>query len=394
MRRFRNVVALVVAGLSVGGGFASPSFAASSPTPTIRTPHAETPHAETQRRLDALVSTSPGAPGGEVVAGNRSGTWSLRTGTAQVRAERPFKPSDHVHIGSYTKTFVATVVLQLVAEGKVELDAPVERYLPGVIKGNGYDGTKVTVRHVLQQTSGIADYLTPTPVHRFGLYNPALHRRTWKLTELIANGLAEKPHFAPGAKWEYSNTNYIIAGLLIERVTGNRVSEVVTDRIIRRFGLTHTSYPEAGQKAMPTPHAYGYIGTGSVRAWLDVTESLNEPSYLSSAGTMMSTPADMMAFAQRLADGKALPAKQWAEMRDFLPITVDQKLNGYGLGLYQLKLSCGGEAIGHYGATAGFGEATMATADGRHVTVVINSPIPALGAGMTGVVDSALCGTK
>ncbi|QWF84134.1 serine hydrolase domain-containing protein [Amycolatopsis sp. CA-230715] len=347
-------------------------------------------HAATQRKLDELVGASPGAPGGEVVGGDRDGTWELTSGTAEVGAQRTFRPEDHVQIGSYTKTFVATVVLQLVADGRVRLDDPIESYLPGLVDGNGYDGNAITVRQVLQHKSGIADYLTPLP-HHGGLYNPLLHQRTWTPAELVREALTERPHFAPGTRWEYSNTNYVIAGMLIEKVTGRWVGDEITDRLIKPLGLAHTSYPAAGHKAMPAPHANGYIGVRSLGVWIDVTEALNEPSYLGAAGTMVSTPGDMTTFAQALADGAVLPRAELAEMTRFTPITVDQKADGYGLGLYQLNLSCGGEAIGHYGGTAGFGEVTMATADGRHATVVVNSPLPALGAGMTTVLDSALC---
>ncbi|WP_020668141.1 serine hydrolase domain-containing protein [Amycolatopsis nigrescens] len=363
------------------------------PCPAQAAPVAEDSHALTQRKLDDLVGGSPGAPGGEVVAGDHHRTWQVTSGTTEVGAQRTFQRADHVQIGSYTKTFVSTVVLQLVAEGRVRLDAPIERYLPGLVDGNGYDGNTITVRQILQHTSGIADYLTPLP-HHGGLYNPLLHQRTWMPAELVREALTERPHFPPGTRWEYSNTNYTIAGMLVEKVTGRGVGDEITNRIIRPLGLAHTSYPAAGHKAMPAPHVNGYIGVRALGVWIDVTEALNEPSYMGAAGSMVSTPDDMTAFAQALADGRLLPPAEMAEMTRFMPITVDQKADGYGLGLYQLRLSCGGEAIGHYGGTAGFGEVTMATADGRHATVVVNSPLPALNADMTTVVDAALCDTR
>lgn len=201
-----------------------------------------------QKLLDDLVRRD-GFPAALAAVRSRDGRvrdYTAGVGDLRTRARTPV--DGEVRIGSNTKTFVSVVVLQLAGEGKVRLDEPVETYLPGLIRGNGNDGRRVTVRQLLQHTSGLPEYaafldLAVAP-YRYDYYEP---RR------LLDMALQQKPAFAPGARWKYTNTNYIVAGLLIERVTGRPVAEEITNRVIRRLGLRHTYFPAVGERGIRDP---------------------------------------------------------------------------------------------------------------------------------------------
>jgi D-alanyl-D-alanine carboxypeptidase len=335
-------------------------------------------HAATQAVLDS-VRKSQGAVGAGVTVTEPKGSWALSSGTGKLGADQPIKPTDRVRIASNTKMFVTSVVLQLVAEGKMSLDATVEHYLPGVIKGNGYDGTKITVRQLLQHTSGLAEYLTPDL-----LLNPLNHYRTYTPEQHLASALSRKPAFAPGSAWGYSNTNFIVAGMLIQKVTGRTPAEEITDRIIKPLGLTGTYYPSTGDKFINGAHVRGYAGALGV--YLDVTGA--EPSMAGAAGALISTGADMTKFVQALADGRVVPSAQLAEMRRTTAVSTN-----YGLGLFRVSLSCGGVAWGHNGVLSGYHTWALATDDGRSAFMVenIGPPQPVDASQTVKVVDSALC---
>jgi D-alanyl-D-alanine carboxypeptidase len=171
-------------------------------------------HAVTQAALNAFQAQA--GPGAGVYAGDSTGSWDLTAGTGTAGVSLPIQSTDHFRIGSQTKTFTAAVVLQLVDEGKVSLDAPIEGYLPGVVDGNGYDGSTITVRELLQHTSGIPTNNSPNPQA-----NPD---GSYTLAALARDGLSHAPASAPGIAWAYSNTNYEILGMLIEQVTGPSLS--------------------------------------------------------------------------------------------------------------------------------------------------------------------------
>lgn len=336
-------------------------------------------HAATQAALNAFEAEA--GPGAGVYAGDNSGSWSLSAGTGAFGiTSQPIQPTDRFRIGSQTKVFTAAVVLQLVDEGKVSLDAPIERYLPGVVDGNGYDGNTITVRELLQHTSGIPTNNSPKP--------QASSDGTYTLAALVRDGLSHPPAFAPGAGWTYSNTNYEILGMLIEQVTGMPVGQAITSRIIRPLGLTQTTYPAAGDRSLPSPYVHGYYGgrVGPFFYWNDITQQM-EPSLYGSAAAMISTEQDLTTFDQALISGKVVSPASLAQMETTVP--SDPGFT-YGLGLTTFTLSCGGVAWGHSGEVPGYTSMTVVTADGRHASLVTNTQVdsPKLGA----VLDAALCG--
>ncbi|MGW3436252.1 serine hydrolase domain-containing protein [Streptomyces bacillaris] len=319
-----------------------------------------------QRSLDALV-TQEKFPAALAWVRKDGRTSSLVSGSAQLGGKAPVPHDGYVRAGSNTKTFTAVVVLQLVAEGKVELDEPIETYLPGVVRGQGIDGRKITVRQLLQHTSGLPNYTEHIGLEHF----EKVQHKFFHPHDLLAAALAHPADFAPGTKWKYSNTNYLLAGMLIEKVTERPVQEQITERVIRRAGLRHTSWPQPGDQTLPRPHARGYalssLENGKV---IDATRM--DPSWGGAAGQLISTPSDLAKFARQLLDGKLLAPAQLAEMRR----TVDAPLMPgwrYGLGVFSIPLSCGGEYWGHGGDIDGYETRGGATDDGRAVGLAVTA---------------------
>lgn len=316
-------------------------------------------HAATQAALDTF-KTSNLAPGAGVVVRDGDTQWDLTSGTRMLGQNLPFGPDHKIRGGSLTKPFTSAITLQLVAEGKVGLDDSVETYLPGVVAGNGYDGTKITVRQLLNHTSGIADYVIPFTL------NPFVHLFTHTKAEMVGWGLSAKPYFAPGTSHQYSGTNFLLAGMIIEKVTGRTYEQELDARIITPLGLTNTYIPTPGDKSLPPGHVRGYVGRGVLVDFTQVTE----PSVGQSSGGLVTTGADATKFFQALITGKVVPAAQLAEMLKVTGIPgpgVD-----YALGLIRYPLPCGGEAYGHPGVWPGYQSVAAATTDGRSAFVAMN----------------------
>ncbi|MEV7079612.1 serine hydrolase domain-containing protein [Streptomyces sp. NPDC093516] len=343
-----------------------------------------------QKSIDSLVSEE-GFPAVLATVNKDGRSRSLVAGSARLGERAPVPRDGYVRAGSNTKTFTAVVVLQLVAEGRVRLDEPVETYLPGLVRGKGIDGRRITVRQLLQHTSGLPSYTDHLGLEDF----EKIQHRFFQPHDLLATALAHPAHFPPGTRWKYSNTNYLLAGLLIERVTGRPVQEEITRRVIRKAGLRHTYWPQAGDQSLRRPHAHGYaLSDPRTRRVMDVTEM--DPSWGGAAGQLVSTPGDLAAFARVLIDGGLLPARQLAEMRK----TVDAPLLPgwrYGLGVFSVPLSCGGVYWGHGGDIDGYETRGGATDDGRSVGLAVTALPGTFGDAEQGAlavmksVDTAFC---
>ncbi|MFD5745731.1 serine hydrolase domain-containing protein [Streptomyces sp. NPDC127033] len=364
--RYASAVTLVAAVLA---GTAQAGTAVAAPAPGSGGTGPGGPgHRATQRALDDLVEE--GVPGAVAQVRDRRGAWYGVAGTADLTTGRERRAPDRFRVGSLTKTFVATVVLQLEAEGRIGLDDTVESLLPGVVRGNGNDGRAVTVRQLLNHTSGLFSY-TADPEFRDRIFTEKflVHRyETWTPRQLADLALTHRPDFAPGTGWKYSNTNYVLAGMIVEKVTGRPYADEVERRILRPLGLRATSLPgTAVRLPMPSGRAYAVLSADPVPKVEDVTE-LN-PSVAGAAGEMISNTADLNTFVSALLRGELLPARQLAEMRETVSVT-DGKPNtsgpGYGLGLMRLELSCGKEVWGHDGEIHGSQSSAVTTEDGRH----------------------------
>src|SRR5262245_14716762 len=220
---------------------ASPPAAAAVPRP------ATTP--ALQRLVDGLVRD--GAPGAIAVVRTPKGTRSVEAGLARTRPAVPMAPTDRFRVASVTKSFVATVVLQLVAEGKLRLDDTVERWQPGLLP----DGGRITIRELLDHTSGLFEYEQDAPFVRAVIARPG---RAWPPRRLVAIATSHGSLFPPGSDFSYANTNYIVLGLVAEAVTGAPLGRLLERRILRPLGLEETSFP-AGT-GMPGRYVHGYIG--------------------------------------------------------------------------------------------------------------------------------------
>ncbi|WP_157249377.1 serine hydrolase domain-containing protein [Nonomuraea typhae] len=325
-------------------------------TPTPATPAAES---KVQAMLDTLVRDDK-ATAALIRVDSRAGGWSAAAGVADLRTKKPADPAGHFRIGSITKTFAATVVMQLVDEGKVKLDEPIARYLPGEVPG----GAKITVRRILDHTSGLYDYMHE-PGYSTNRWRGKDRFRHYDPAELLKVAFADPAKSTePGKAWAYSNTNYVVAGRLIEKVTGRPYGKEVERRLLRPLKLTGTSVP-GDRPGLPYPHARGYEPVGG--KLVDATRM--NPSLDGAAGEMISTGSDLNRFAGALLGGKLTSARSLAAMR-----TTQETQAGfrYGLGLQQYPLPCGKSVWGHSGELIGYLTFTFATEDGTRMTLSVN----------------------
>ncbi|MEV0823069.1 serine hydrolase domain-containing protein [Nonomuraea rubra] len=299
-----------------------------------------------------------------------SQTWQGASGVADVASNRPVKPGMVHRIGSITKTFTAVAVLQQVARGAVELDAPISRYLPDVVPGER--GERITVRMLLNHTSHLADHVGPAfPSLLQGSAQSLDDNRFRVFTreELVRLGLDAAPTGEPGATpGSYSNTNYLIAGLLLEKVTGQGAEEYITRNVIRKAGLRHTSFPRTPH--IPGPHSKAYE---SLYGWVDPPRdySVYSPTWITTAGSMVSTMDDLNRFYRALLRGELIGAAELAEMKRTVPVLAGGVLN-YGLGLYYFDLPCG-RFWGHSGGVFGMATESMTSEDGaRQLSLGVN----------------------
>ena len=305
----------------------------------------------------AAVTDSKGESAGVAV-----GKGNLETGQAP--------PMDgEVRIGSNTKTFVAVVVMQMVQEGKVGLDEPIETYLPGLIKGEGIDGSRITVRQLLQHTSGLPEYTDTTPGSGdiFQVKDHYIPPR-----DLLDTALGKPAQFEPGAQWKYTNTNYLVLGMLVERVSQRPVGEQIDERIVKKLGLSHTYFPAPGDRSIKGTHPQGYHLSAEGKLE-DITEM--DPVWGWAAGAMVSTPSELNTFFQAVFDGRLLTQSSIDEMKNGAVDASSYLGPGtvYGLGLIGRSLSCGGTSWGHGGTIHGYQTDNAVGPDGTAVTVAVTA---------------------
>ncbi|GGO90395.1 serine hydrolase domain-containing protein [Wenjunlia tyrosinilytica] len=339
------------------GALAAPAVAAPAP--------AGDHHAPTRRAMEAAVKQ--GVPGVTGQVKDKQGTWNGTAGVGDIKSGRPRGAHDHYRVGSITKTFVSTVVLQLEAEGRLNLNDSVDHWLPGVVRGHGHDGRRITVRQLLNHTSGIYNFTADEDfVREFFLKDGFFKHRydTREPRQLVDIAMKHKPDFPPGTSWNYSNTNYILAGMIVEKATGHSYAREVRRRVIKPLRLHDTTVPRTDPRVpQPSGRAYSKLGEDPAGPSYDVTE-LN-PSSASSAGGMISDSDDLNRFYSALLRGRLLPKKQLAEMTTTVPV---EGIPGarYGLGLIERKLSCGTVVWGHGGGIHGSTSEAVTTKDGRH----------------------------
>ncbi|MGW5395162.1 serine hydrolase domain-containing protein [Streptomyces sp. NPDC003952] len=350
-----------------------------------------------QRDADALRDA--GVTGVAVRLDTPRGTVTARSGVADLDTRRPVPQDGYLRLGSTTKTFVATVVLQLVGEKRLSLDRTVEELLPGVVSGAGNDGRTITLRDLLRHTSGLPEYISDVFPETDAQTYLANRWRAYQPEELVALALRHEPVFPAGTRWEYSNTNYVLAGMIIKKVTGRTWEQEVHDRILRPLGLRHTATPGTSP-FLPGPHATNYQQFAPDGPLVDTTIPYR-PFDSGADGSMTGTARDLNRFFSALAGGQLLEPAELAAMRETVPMPPD---SGHpegtrdGLGLFFTPLSCGGGYLGHGGNGFGYELQAATTTDGRRTVTVSahsRSADPGVAArqedAVRGLIDRALC---
>lgn len=324
-------------------------------------------------------------PAGLVSVQNEHGrVRSIAAGVVKLGSNKKVRADSQVRIGSNTKTFTAAIVMQLESEGKVTLDEPVETYLPGVIRHPEVTGEDITVRQLLQHTSGLPDMSDDVGANLLEWQHRYISPRA-----SLDLALKDPVTNAPGERFQYSNANYIVAGLIVEAVSGRPIAEEIEQRILMPLELDDTYFPDQGEQVIRGKHPHSYIPLAD--GPVDYTDF--DPSWGYSAGAMVSTSADLTAFYSALAEGDVVPAAQLQEMRKTIPADGLWEGAAYGLGLISFELSCGITAWGHGGDVPGTASRVAATDDGRAAAVVVTqnpTDIEADGR-LRGLIDTAIC---
>ncbi|MBP1160678.1 serine hydrolase [Rhodococcus sp. PvR099] len=330
----------------------------------------------TTAKLDSAIAEAvrkTGVPGAIVGVWGPNGSYVRATGTADTATGAPMKTDFYSRIGSVTKTFTATALLQLVDEGKVGLDDPISKYVDGVTEGD-----RITLRHLAGMRSGLADY---TYDEQFGtdfLADPKGDFSPWQLVGYVKG---DPLHFEPGDRLEYSNTNFILLGMVVEKVSGDSMTNIIKGKILEPLGMKDTNFPTSN--AFPEPHAQGYT-TQTKDETLGVATDWN-PSWGWAAGSMISTLDDLRTWAHALYKGDLLDADTQKQRLQMLPAEGIDGV-GYGLGVFDVQ-----GWIGHNGSLPGYKSVVVYLPE-KDLTMVIliNSDVDTLDTGSSGVLATAI----
>ena len=326
-----------LAGLPARRDEAVHQHADSALVPVIREWQRQSPHT-------AGVAVGVRFPDGRV--------WNRGFGLADLRTRRPMPANGYMRVGSVTKTFTGTVLLQLVDAGLIGLDDPLSGYIRGAIP-QVPDADRITIRMLGDMSSGLYDYVDIVEPDS----DPAAE--VWRTPftpstpgRLVEIGLSQPPYFAPGQGWHYSNTNFVILGMLIEELTKRPLRENIRSRILRPLGLGDTLFPL--HSGYPRPHPRGYsLKPPEFSSLVEIT-SIEAASGAWACGNMISTPRDMLAYAKPLATGRLVSEAAQRERTRWLDATIyapgkpftDQK---YGFALHDVD-----GLIGHGGNIQGY----------------------------------------
>lgn len=338
--RWTGAAALVPWLVSCGGGGSGNAGAIVFPPATPDTPSRD---ADYVKAVESFMSTyrPPGVLAGVRVAG--AAPWTRAFGQGDVEKATPLSLNSTFPLRSITKSFTVTAFLQLVKLGQLGLDDKVGRYIAGVP-----NGSLIGLADLAGNQSGLADYsVQPGFIEAF----VKDFLRVWTPQELVAFSFAVPPSFLPAEQYEYSNTNTVLLGMVIEAVTGLPLGEVLAAQIFRPLGLTGTSYPTSATLPAPTPTGYGVdIDTGAVD-----DQPLVSPTCLAGSGAMASTLADLLAWGDALGRGTLIGAElQGVRKSRARDVTNGPEYDRYGMGIGQI-----GNWWGHTGSGVGFQVATM-----------------------------------
>ncbi|CAL9437245.1 serine hydrolase domain-containing protein [Streptomyces sp. enrichment culture] len=354
--RTRRRTALVAAGLVAAlaaGSAAAPAFAAPASAPHASVSASVSAKGTYGPDAEALAAALAGLPDHDITAAlvrvGGHGSWRGTAGVRDVRTGAPALENARFRAGSVTKVVTAAIVLQLAAEGRIDLDGSVQRYLPGLLTEDFKE--PITVRQLLNYTSGLkpgaslGDTVEVGFPHRFETLTPQ---------QVVAASVAQGPAYSPGTRQTYGNIHYTVLGLLIEKVTGDSYAHQAQVRIFRPLGMRHSSFPAAGDTGIHGPHNRGYDWIDG--KLVDVTEWNMTDRF--AAGDLISTTADLERFLVGLFRGRVVPEPQLREMFT-LPDVPDAH---YGAALERLEVN-GREVWGKGGSRPGYTAAIAATKD-------------------------------
>ena len=331
--------------------------------------------AQLQTVVDRAVEHSDGKiPGAMLFISSKDfGTWTCAAGLRNIENGLMMAPDNRFRAGSILKTFVSTVVLQLVEEGRFALDDPIRGLLPESISDAIPQSDAITLRMLLNHTAGIADWLTDS-VHTEIVSDPG---RLWETEEYLQLAKVQGPMFGPGKGWSYSNTDYNILGLVIERATGRSWREEIRARILSRLQLANTSLPEPGDRSASDKHARGYHAADG--KLIDLTEV--DPSMAGAAGghALVTTTQDLARFLEVLLGDKLF--QNPSTLKEMLTFVDTPNEHGfpyyYGLGVDKWVFPGDAKLVGHFGGTAGFSSAVYHLPDrGITVSAALNTMDP------------------
>lgn len=354
------------------------STGAAQPATSTASPGAGTPSGpafspQVQAQLQQVLTEAqrtyhvPGVMAAVNVPGD--GTWVRAAGLASTSSNSPVTPATKFRIGSITKTFTATVILQLVQEHKLSLSDPISKWVPNV-----QDAGSITVQQLLDMTSGIYD--EGGPGSQLGAQAGADPAKVWTPQQIVDLAVAHGPAQPPGTFY-YSDTNYVILGIIAQDVTGQPIQALIGSRIIQPLHLTGTSYPTT--TAMPAPGSTGYV----VYQGQVVAAPVVSPSVYGAAGAIISTVGDLETWVKALATGSLLSASTQAERLKLVPTSVVfPPLPGtaasaglpvqYGLGIANI-----GGLLGHNGTVSGYtADILYLPSSGATIVVLMNSESP------------------
>jgi D-alanyl-D-alanine carboxypeptidase len=297
------------------------------------------------QQLDAAITgamTAAAVPGAIVGIWGPDGTYVRAFGVADKATGAPMKTDFYSRIGSVTKTFTVTGILQLADQGKLGLDDPIAKYIGGVPEGD-----KITLRQLARMQSGLFNYSASTAFQNALIADP---RRPFTPQALLGYAFAEPNVFAPGQGFLYCNTNTVLLGLVVEKLSGQPLHDYIRDHILTPLGMSHTSFPTTN--AFPEPHAQGYTDTTADGSQTTATDW--DPTWGWSAGAMISTLDDMHVWAPALATGKLLTPEMQTQRLQTVGAPGMPAQDGYGLGIFNL-----GGWIGHNGSLPGYQTVTV-----------------------------------
>ncbi|AWW35838.1 serine hydrolase domain-containing protein [Streptomyces cadmiisoli] len=365
-----KTVSIVLAGSAALATLAaSPAGAATSslPNPSV------TAVLDVQKQALAL-----GAPGALTRIDSGNSSYRISTGRADTAAGTGMDADRRFRVGSVSKSFTTVVLMQLVAEGRIDLDASANDYLPKALPDD-----RITVRHLLSHRSGLWDYTNDMFYYTVPGFE-SVRNKVFTYQELIDLSTAHKVNNEPGAAYSYSNTNFVVLGQLIEHLTGVPMATQYQQRIFEPLKLKNTSYVHPNI-TISGSYARGYLRQDDTT--LPLVDSTEQTvSWAQSAGAVISNSVDLNRFFSALVSGKLVPQTQLQEMMSMVPVNSDGT-QSYGLGLRGRKLSCGVTVYGHTGTVQGYYTYAFTTADGkRSMTSMANTS-------NNGTVNTVLAGT-